>query len=111
LINNAAKHHDKENGIITIDIEEKENQYQISVHDDGPGIEPQYHAKIFEMFQTLKSRDETEGSGMGLAFVRKILTNYGCEITVESRPGQGATFRFTWPKNTNALNPHRRVYA
>ena len=100
LIDNAIKHHDKGEGSIVIDVEEKEDQYIVSVRDDGPGISPEYHQKIFEMFQTLKSRDKVEGSGMGLAFVKKVLSFYDSAITVESAPGQGTIFRFSWPKTS-----------
>jgi len=67
LINNAIKHHDRKS--ISIEITAKQNGEFISfsVKDDGPGIAPEYHERIFEMFKTLKPRDEVEGSGMGLA--------------------------------------------
>ena len=71
---------------------------EFEVSDDGPGIAPQYHARIFEMFQTLQPRDQTEGSGMGLAIVKKLVESYGGTIAVESAGGQGSTFRFTWPR-------------
>jgi signal transduction histidine kinase len=98
LINNAIKHHDRENGTVEITVEEQGDHYIFTIRDDGPGIEPQYHQKIFEMYQTLKSRDEKEGSGMGLALVKKILAAYKGDIMVESEVGQGASFRVKWPK-------------
>lgn len=98
LVNNAIKHHDRETGMVEIGIEEQPSRYVFSVKDDGPGIEPQYHKRIFEMFQALKSRDIVEGSGMGLAIVHKILMLYGGDITVESQKGCGTRFKFTWPK-------------
>ena len=98
LVNNAIKHHDKPNGQVMISALETEMGYIISVTDDGPGIDPQYNAKIFEMFQTLQPRDKNEGSGMGLALVKKMLKIYGSEIGVKSEPGKGAMFSFTWPK-------------
>lgn len=100
LVNNAIKHHDKETGVVEINVEEQPTRYIFSVQDDGPGIEPQYHSRIFEMFQTLKSRDIVEGSGMGLAIVRKTLMLYGGAINVESEKGRGTRFLFTWPKTT-----------
>ena len=66
------------------------------VADDGPGIEPEYHAKIFEIYQTLKPRDEVEGSGMGLAIVKKIVESRGGRIWLHSAAGEGAQFHFTW---------------
>lgn len=101
LIDNAIKHHDKKAGTITVDVRENSARYIFSVRDDGPGIAPEYHQRIFEMFQTLQPRDKTEGSGMGLAFVKKILSFHNCEVTVESQPGQGTEFRFDWPKKTS----------
>lgn len=71
---------------------------ELAVTDDGPGIAPQFHSRIFDLFQTLKPRDQVEGSGMGLAIVKKIVESHGGQIAVESTPGEGATFRFTWPK-------------
>jgi len=98
LVNNAIKHHDKESGTIDISIKDLGSSYRFIIRDDGPGIAPQYHKKIFEMFQTLRPRDEVEGSGMGLALVQKIIRTLGETITVESEVGEGTTFLFTWPK-------------
>jgi hypothetical protein len=103
LIHNAIKHHDKARGTIEIDFEDDGGQYIFCVSDDGPGIPAAYHHKIFEMFQTLKPRDIKEGSGMGLAFVKKIITLYGGTITLSSGPGRGSMFRFTWPKKMKEL--------
>lgn len=98
LINNALKHHDKPNGTIEVDGFDGKTEYIFTVRDDGPGIERQYHQKIFEMFQTLQPRDKSKGRGMGLAMVRRIVTTHGGDITIESEPGKGTLFRFTWPK-------------
>jgi signal transduction histidine kinase len=67
------------------------------VEDDGPGIDPQHHERIFQIFQSLKPRDQVEGSGMGLAVVKKTVENQGGSIMVRSDGQQGSTFRFTWP--------------
>lgn len=101
LVANAVKHHDKAQGTVEIGFEEQPYNYTFFVKDDGPGIDPEYHSRIFEMFQTLRPRDTMEGSGMGLAIVKKILNLYGQDISVSSQPGQGATFQFTWPKNAS----------
>ncbi len=98
LLNNAIKHHERSDGIVEMDVTDAGNSYIFTVKDNGPGIAPEFHTRIFEMFQTLKSRDQKEGSGMGLALVKKILLTCGGDITVESTEGRGALFRFTWPK-------------
>lgn len=98
LIHNAVIHHDKNTGRINIEMDENDSRYTFSVRDDGPGIDEKYHHKIFEMFQTLQSRNKSKGRGMGLAIVRKIVTTYGGSIDLQSAPGQGSMFYFTWPK-------------
>ncbi|ASP46437.1 sensor histidine kinase [Cognaticolwellia beringensis] len=101
LISNAIKHRDKETGVIEVDVKAQENQYLFTVKDDGPGIAPIYHQRIFRMLQTLKPRDRVEGSGMGLAIVRKHIELFGGTIEVASEEGKGCTFMFTWPKQQN----------
>jgi PAS domain S-box-containing protein len=98
LMSNAIKHHDKKSGIIKIKYKQLKHNYQISVTDDGPGIDPSLHKKIFMKFQTLKPRDEVEGSGLGLAMVEKALANYLGKISIKSDIGKGTTFIVTWPK-------------
>lgn len=98
LISNAIKYHDRNEGRIDITFRESDSFYTFSVADDGPGIEPEYHERIFVIFQTLKERDAVESTGVGLAIVKKIVERHGGNIWVASTPGQGATFSFTWPK-------------
>ncbi|SMC80131.1 sensor histidine kinase [Sporomusa malonica] len=98
LIDNAIKHHDKQNGTIRIAIHDMGDFYEFSVEDDGPGIASAYHEKIFEIFQVLKPRDTTENTGVGLALVKKIVESQAGKIQVDSADGQGTTFRFTWLK-------------
>jgi signal transduction histidine kinase len=98
LINNAIKHHDKETGEVVIAGDLRGDVVEFSVRDDGPGIRPEYHEKIFKLFQTLKRRDEVEGSGMGLAIVKKLVEQQNGTITVHSQgDGRGTEFRFEWP--------------
>lgn len=99
LISNALKHHHQPLlGQVRVTARFLDNWIEFSVVDNGPGIAPEFHKRIFDMFQTLQSRDVVEGSGIGLALVKKIIESYGGQITVDSALGQGATFRFSWPK-------------
>jgi signal transduction histidine kinase len=98
LIDNAVKHHNRPNGNIGITVNEHENFYEFTVADDGPGIEASLHEKVFEIFQTLKPRDQFESTGVGLALVKKIVEQQGGAVGLISEQGQGARFVFTWPK-------------
>lgn len=99
LISNAIKHHPRSEGHIQISARELGNCYEFAVADDGQGIEPAYHDRIFVIFQTLEARDKAENTGMGLAIVKKIVEDEGGKISVDSEIGKGATFCFTWPKD------------
>ena len=70
---------------------------EFTVSDNGAGIDPRFHTRIFEIFKTLKPRDEVEGSGMGLAVVKKLVESRGGTIQVTSAVNEGASFRFPWP--------------
>lgn len=98
LIGNAIFHHHRPAGQIQIGVTEQDQFYEFSVTDDGPGIHPNYHDKIFTIFQTLQARDVKESTGIGLAIVKKIVEIEGGTIRVESQEGAGATFYFTWRK-------------
>lgn len=100
LIDNAIKHHDKEEGNILITGSEKPDCFEISVHDDGPGIPEDMVDKAFSLFQTLKPRDDLEGSGMGLAFIKKITDRNNASVSVEkSKFDRGTAFVIHWPKH------------
>lgn len=104
LISNAIKHHDKSFGIIDISTKDLGQSIEFTIRDDGPGIEPRFHGRVFEMFQTLKHRAEGDGSGMGLAIVRKTVRRLGGDITLDSQPPDGTTFRFTLPKSPRRIS-------
>ena len=99
LIGNAVKHHPGPEGRITVSCQEQGDHYVFAVADDGEGIPKQYAERVFEMFQTLKSRDQVEGSGMGLAIVRRIVQWQGGNVWFEPAPGgRGTVFKFQWKK-------------
>lgn len=98
LIGNAIKHHSHPNGHVNISVKDQGLYYEFSVSDDGPGIAPEYHDKVFLMFQTLEARDQKESTGVGLAIVKKIVETEGGAVSVDSQLGAGTTFRFTWLK-------------
>ena len=98
LISNAIKHHDRPDGHITITVQEQGAFYEFSVADDGPGIDANYHTKVFVIFQTLEARDTKESTGIGLAIVKRIVEAEGGSVWIDSQEGSGATFRFTWLK-------------
>lgn len=92
LIQNAVKHHHKASGRIHVATSIEGRETVVKVADNGPGIAPEYRDKVFRAMQTLRPRDEIEGSGMGLATVRKIATLYGGSAQVSrSILGNGTT--------------------
>lgn len=104
LIGNAIKHHDGDCGRVEITAEDRGDFVELAITDDGPGIPTRFHDKIFKMFETLQSRDEVEGSGMGLALVHRQVELAGGEVRVVSEDGErGTSMRFSWPKRW----PHR----
>ncbi len=103
LISNAIKYMDKKEGHIHVDVSEDEREWTFSVIDNGPGIAEEYFDKIFNIFQTLASKDQYESTGVGLAVVKKIVEECGGRIWLTSQIGNGSTFCFTIPKITKGL--------
>lgn len=97
LLGNAIKHHDRPSGHITVSAAEEADKVRISVADDGPGVPPEFHERVFRMFQTLRPRDQVEGSGVGLAIVKKAVELHGGTVEIDSN-GRGTTIHFTWPR-------------
>ena len=97
LIGNAVKHHDRQNVAIRVGAVERGDTLRFSVADDGPGIPPEYREHVFEMFSTLRPRDAVEGSGMGLALVRKLVRNAGGSCGITGSEGRGTEVWFDWP--------------
>ncbi|MEP0752311.1 PAS domain S-box protein [Trichocoleus sp. Lan] len=96
LIGNAIKYAKRSDVCIQVTVRELPKYYEFSVADNGQGIEPEYHQKIWGIFQRLEARDKVEGTGIGLSVVKKIVESRGGRVWVESAAGAGATFRFTW---------------
>jgi len=97
LISNSLKHHDRDAGRITIRTRRLDGLVEFRVGDDGPGIPEQFQHRIFDIFQTLQSRDDRATSGIGLAIVKRKVESHGGRIRVESAPpARGASFVFTW---------------
>ena len=97
LLGNAVKYMDKPQGRITVGCAEEDDCWKFSVCDNGPGIDEKHFERIFQIFQTLNSRDELESTGVGLTIAKKIVEMYGGKIWVESKLGEGSTFYFTIP--------------
>ncbi|WP_156840146.1 sensor histidine kinase [Novosphingobium aquimarinum] len=101
LISNAAKHHDKEDGTITVRAWFEHNTCVIEVADDGPGIPEVAQDRVWRLFQRLNPKGE--GSGLGLSLVRRLVEGIGGTISMHSVDGErGTTFRVEWPRFARA---------
>jgi PAS domain S-box-containing protein len=100
LIGNGIKHHDRIDGSLHIGIVEYQDYYEFAIADDGPGIPPEQHDRIFEIFQAMNPQKRDDSTGIGLAIVKKIVEAEGGTIRLESALGKGTTFYFTWPKQS-----------
>ena len=98
LVSNAIKHHDRKDGMLNITVKDQSEFIEFIIKDDGPGIDPKYHEKVFEVFQTLNARDKVEGSGIGLSIIRKLVNNYQAKLNLDSDGLNGSTFILHWPK-------------
>lgn len=96
LVANAVKHHDRDDGCVRIEAKAETDCAILTIHDDGPGIPMDMQDRVFELFQTLRPRDQVEGSGMGLAIVQKAAKMAGGSVTLRSE-GRGCVFTVRLP--------------
>jgi signal transduction histidine kinase len=97
LVGNAIKHHPGGAGTVSVECRQRGAFQELVVSDDGAGIDQRHGVKIFQPFQTLRSRDAVEGSGIGLALAQRLVEAAGGSISLEPHQGRGARFRFSWP--------------
>ncbi len=105
LLSNALKFSTGPAPLIRVTVEETGNDWAFSISDNGIGIAPEYHERIFVIFQRLHGKKEFPGTGIGLALCRKIVEHHGGKIRVESTEGAGATFHFTLSKKAANHGP------
>jgi light-regulated signal transduction histidine kinase (bacteriophytochrome) len=98
LIGNAIKYHSASPPIVHVSAEQRNNEWVVSVADNGIGIEPEHHQTIFGVFKRLHGK-AIPGTGIGLAISQRVVERYGGRIWVESQVGLGTTFYFTVPVN------------
>ncbi len=98
LISNAVKYNDKDICEVCVTSIEMPEFYEITFEDNGPGIAPRYHQKVFEVFQTLHEKDTYESTGIGLSIVKKIIEKHESKIRIESSEKRGAKFIITYSK-------------
>ncbi len=98
LLGNAIKFRSDVSPHIHVSVTNGAEEWQFGIRDNGIGIEPKFHNRVFEIFERLHTRGDYSGTGIGLAVCKKIIQRHGGRIWIESQFGQGATFYFTIPK-------------
>ncbi len=97
LLSNAIEYSEDGPPKVHVDAERDGEEWVISVGDEGIGIDPEHVDRVFEVFNRLHTREEHDGTGIGLALCRRIVERHGGDIWVESTPGEGSTFYFSVP--------------
>jgi signal transduction histidine kinase len=106
LMSNAIKYNPERELHVTVTATRDGDWWTFAVSDDGVGIAPEFHDRIWGLFQTLERRDKVESTGIGLSVVRKIVESHRGRAWVESQMGSGATFFFTWPAEVEGAKRH-----
>jgi signal transduction histidine kinase/CheY-like chemotaxis protein len=101
LVSNALKYRSERKPVVTITATEEAGRWLFSIEDNGIGIAKEFQTHIFGIFKRLHDRAEYPGTGVGLAICQKIVESQRGRIWVESEPGRGSTFFFTWPSTAN----------
>ncbi len=101
LIQNAIKHHDRDRGKLVVAVKDVEGQLHFTFADDGPGIPPEFHQRVFRLFETVEPRDACENVGVGLTIAKKIIELCNGKIWLENIPsGRGLAVRFILPQHS-----------
>ncbi|MFT6675405.1 MAG: signal transduction histidine kinase [Sulfitobacter sp.] len=113
LLSNVVKHHDREFGKIAVFTTLSDTSLCLEITDDGGGIAPRYHEQVFDLFQTLKSRDEVEGSGLGLAIIKKLVKSQRGTISLASTPDicRGTTITVNLPLGSRTARQDQPSHA
>lgn len=97
LISNAIKYRSADQPYVGVSAEVEKAQLVFSVADNGIGIDPEHHDRVFGVFKRLHARSDVPGAGIGLAICKRVVEKHGGRIWVDSEAGQGSTFRFSIP--------------
>jgi len=100
LIVNALQHAGRDDVVIRISAIDRGDESELVVADNGVGIAPEHHVRVWQLFQSLSARDVIEATGIGLAIVRKQVESHGGRAWIDPAVASGTTIRFTWPKRT-----------
>jgi PAS domain S-box-containing protein len=98
LIGNALKHHDREAGEVVVSAQERGEELLFSVSDDGPGVASEHHERVFEAFRRVQTGKRAEGSGLGLALVKRLVEAHAGRVWLEPANDRGLRVCFTWPR-------------
>jgi signal transduction histidine kinase len=100
LLSNAIKYSPPQGAKISIATRERGNFWEFVVSDNGRGLAEKNHRRVFNLFQRVETGDGSDGTGIGLAVVKKLVEGGGGRVWVESELGAGSRFCFTWPRES-----------